>query len=151
MVQQEQKTQDGGFVLPPPGDNQDTQVTVVHSSSTHSETLTTQQAELQIPAVLGLHETSPRDTLIGGAILLVLFIGFFFARIGYANMLVRKRVAPAKANAAGWWLFVFLASLATAVVLAALNPLRFLAPMFMVPLGGLTVVGLILTLVTGRR
>jgi len=64
---------------------------------------------------------------------------------------VRKRVAPAKANAAGWWLFVFLASLATAVVLAALNPLRFLAPTFMVPLGGLTVVGLILTLVTGRR
>ena len=78
-------------------------------------------------------------------------IGFFFARAGYANMLVRKRVAPAKANAAGWWLFVFLGSLATAVVLAAINPIKFLAPLTIAPLGGVAVVALILMVVSSRR
>ena len=51
---------------------------------------------------------SSRDMLIGGAVLLVLMVAFFFAKNAYANLLVGKRVQPRSANAAGWWLWVFL-------------------------------------------
>ena len=47
-------------------------------------------------------DTSSRDLLIGGGVLLVLFIAFFFARSAYANSLVSRRVPPNKANASGW-------------------------------------------------
>lgn len=96
-------------------------------------------------------DTSSRDTLVGGVVLLLLFIAFFFAKNAYANGLVAKRVPPNKANAAGWWLFIFLASLATGVVLAAVNAHKFLAPLFMGPLVLVGLVALLLTFTSSRR
>ena len=88
---------------------------------------------------------------IGGAVLLILFVAFFFAKNPYANGLVAKRVPPNKANASGWWLFIFLASLATGVVLAAVNAHKFLAPLFMGPLVLVGLVALLLTFTSSRR
>ncbi len=99
----------------------------------------------------GTTDTSSRDTLIGGVVLLLLFIAFFFAKNAYANGLVARRVPPNKANASGWWLFIFLASLATGVVLAAVNAHKFLAPLFMAPLVLVGLVALLLTFTSSRR
>ena len=99
----------------------------------------------------GTTDTSSRDTLIGGVVLLLLFIAFFFAKNAYANGLVAKRVPPNKANASGWWLFIFLASLATGVVLAAVNAHKCLAPLFMAPLVLVGLVALLLTFTSSRR
>jgi hypothetical protein len=96
-------------------------------------------------------DTSSRDLLIGGAVLLVLFVAFFFAKNAYANTLVGKRVPPNKANAAGWWLFIFLASLSTGVVLAAVNSARFMAPLILGPIGFISLATLVLTFVSGRK
>ncbi|WP_211166104.1 hypothetical protein [Azoarcus sp. TTM-91] len=138
----DQQQQGGsGFVLPQPGQAQD------NAASTSAP---------QAPAPLiqigaGGEDTSSRDLLVGGGILLVLLIAFFFARNGYANMLVRKRVPPGKANAAGWWLFVFLASVSTGVVLSAVNSAKFMTPLIIGPLGVVGLLGLVLMLLSGRR
>jgi hypothetical protein len=96
-------------------------------------------------------DTSSRDLLIGGAILLLLFVAFFFAKNAYANTLVARRVPPNKANAAGWWLFVFLGSLATGVVLSAVNASQFMKPLILGPVGSIGLLALVLMLVSGRK
>ena len=96
-------------------------------------------------------DTSSRDLLIGGGVLLVLFIAFFFARSAYANSLVSRRVPPNKANAASWWLFIFMASLSTGLVLSAVNASRFLTPLIMAPVAAVALLSLALMLVTGRK
>ncbi|SEK17361.1 MULTISPECIES: hypothetical protein [unclassified Variovorax] len=96
-------------------------------------------------------DTSSRDLLIGGGVLLALFIAFFFARGAYANSLVGRRVPPAKANAAGWWLFIFMGSLATGLVLSVVNASRFLTPVIMGSVASVALLALILMLVTGRK
>lgn len=141
MSAQDQQPKDSGFVLPTPTDPQ-------AAPATPSTAL---QPTSPVTLNLGHSDTSSRDLLIGGGILLVLLIAFFFARGSYANMLVRKRVPPGKANAAGWWLFIFLSSLSTGVILAAVNPVKFLAPLTIAPLGGVAVIALILMLLSGRR
>ncbi|MBK1689379.1 hypothetical protein [Rubrivivax gelatinosus] len=96
-------------------------------------------------------DTSSRDLLIGGGILLVLFVAFFFAKNAYANTLVGKRVPPNKANAAGWWMFVLLASLSTGVVLSAVNASKFMTPLILGPVGAVGLLALALMLTTGRK
>jgi len=96
-------------------------------------------------------DTSSRDALIGGGVLLVLFIAFFFAKNAYANMLVAKRLQPGKANASGWWLFIFLASLSTGVVLAAVNAPKFMAPLIIGPLTLIGLIALVLMLLSARK
>ena len=88
---------------------------------------------------------------LGGGVLLVLVIAFIFARNAYANALVGRKVAPRSANAAGWWLFILLTSLATVAVLGFANPARFLTFIFVVPLGVVALVSLTLALVSSRR
>ena len=118
-------------------------------ASASATTATTEPAPALDPA--STTDTSSRDTLVGGVVLLLLFIAFFFAKNAYANGLVAKRVPPNKANASGWWLFIFLASLATGVVLAAVNAHKFLAPLFMGPLVLVGLVALLLTFTSSRR
>lgn len=96
-------------------------------------------------------DTSARDLLIGGGILLVLLVAFFFARNAYANALVSRRVAPNRANSAAWWLFVCLASLSTAAVLSIVNAPRFMTPLVLGPLAAAGLAGLVLALALGRR
>jgi len=133
-----------GFTLPPPAAEPATPATAAPAATASVETA---------PALdqVGATDTSSRDTLIGGAVLLVLFVAFFFAKNAYANGLVGKRVSPNKANASGWWLFIFLASLATAVVLAAVNSHKFLAPLFMGPLVLVGLVALVLTFTSSKN
>lgn len=95
--------------------------------------------------------TSSRDLLIGGAILLVLFVAFFFAKNAYANGLVAKRLPPDRANASSWWLFIFLAALATGVVLIAVNSARFMAPLVIGPLAVVSLAALVLTFTSSRN
>jgi membrane-associated HD superfamily phosphohydrolase len=136
-----------GFTLPPPAAEPATPATPATAVPATSASVETAPALDQV----GATDTSSRDTLIGGAVLLVLFVAFFFAKNAYANGLVAKRVSPNKANASGWWLFIFLASLATAVVLAAVNSHKFLAPLFMGPLVLVGLVALVLTFTSSKN
>ena len=136
-----------GFTLPPPAAEPATPATPATAAPATSASVETAPALDQV----GATDTSSRDTLIGGAVLLILFVAFFFAKNAYANGLVAKRVSPNKANASGWWLFIFLASLATAVVLAAVNAHKFLAPLFMGPLVLVGLVALVLTFTSSRN
>ena len=135
-----------GFTLPAP---LPASASAAASADAPAATATTEPVPALDPA--SATDTSARDTLIGGAVLLLLFIAFFFAKNAYANGLVAKRVPPNKANAAGWWLFIFLASLATGLVLAAVNAHKFLAPLFMGPLVLVGLVALLLTFTSSRR
>ena len=136
-----------GFTLPPPAAEPATPATPATAVPATTASVETAPALDQ----LGATDTSSRDTLIGGAVLLILFVAFFFAKNAYANGLVAKRVSPNKANASGWWLFIFLASLATAVVLAAVNAHKFLAPLFMGPLVLVGLVALVLTFTSSKN
>jgi hypothetical protein len=143
----QQSKDNAGFTLPPPVEPG--QASAAASAATSAPVTATTEAVAAVTG--GAVNTSSRDTLIGGAILLVLFVAFFFAKNAYANMLVGKRVPPGKANAAGWWLFIFLASLSTGVVLAALNPVKFMAPLIIGPLGLVGLLALVLMFVSGRK
>lgn len=96
-------------------------------------------------------DTSSRDLAIGGGIFLVLLVVFFFARNAFVNHLVMRRVAPSSAGSAGWLLFLGLAFISGAAVLAMVNSAKFFS--FMIT-GPLLVVGigcLIGTALMGRR
>ena len=136
-----------GFTLPAPASAPP--AADAPAAGAAATTATTEPAPALDPA--STTDTSSRDTRIGGVVLLLLFIAFFFAKNAYANGLVAKRVPPNKANASGWWLFIFLASLATGVVLAAVNAHKFLAPLFMGPLVLVGLVALLLTFTSSRR
>ncbi|AQR67850.1 hypothetical protein BZG29_05330 [Janthinobacterium sp. LM6] len=143
---QETPKDNSGFTLPAPASAPPAADAPAASAAT---TATTEAAPALDP--VSTTDTSSRDTLVGGVVLLLLFIAFFFAKNAYANGLVAKRVPPNKANASGWWLFIFLASLATGVVLAAVNAHKFLAPLFMGPLVLVGLVALLLTFTSSRR
>jgi hypothetical protein len=139
-----------GFALPAPqiaaaSESSTTTATTTSTSSTSGTTEVSSQTTF-INAYV-----SSRDLLIGGAILLLLFVAFLFARSAYANMLVGKRVPPTKANASGWWLFVFLESLATGVVLVGVNTTKFLNGFVIGPASAIAVVALLLTFISGRK
>lgn len=148
---QETPKDNAGFTLPAPVSAPASAPPAADAAgaSASATTATTESAPALDPA--SMTDTSSRDTLIGGVVLLLLFIAFFFAKNAYANGLVAKRVPPNKANASGWWLFIFLASLATGVVLAAVNAHKFLAPLFMGPLVLVGLVALLLTFTSSRR
>ncbi|KAB8060663.1 hypothetical protein GCN74_08480 [Janthinobacterium sp. FT14W] len=139
-----------GFTLPAPVTAPASAPPAADASAAASAATATTEAAPAFDAA-GTTDTSSRDTLVGGVVLLLLFIAFFFAKNAYANGLVAKRVPPNKANASGWWLFIFLASLATGVVLAAVNAHKFLAPLFMGPLVLVGLVALLLTFTSSRR
>lgn len=96
-------------------------------------------------------DTTSRELAIGGGVFVVLLIIFFFVRNAFSHHLVRRRVAPSSAESAAWLLFVGLAFLSAAVVLAIVNAGKFLT--FAVT-GTLMLVGLaalIGALLAGRR
>ncbi len=95
--------------------------------------------------------TSSRDMLIGGSVLLVLVIAFFFAKGAYATSLVGKKVQPRSANAAGWWLFIFLTLISVGVVLAVVSGSVLMTPFIIGPLSLGAIVALVLMLLSSRR
>lgn len=142
MSEQNQAQDDSGFQLPPPAEPQP-------ETEPDATAVTTEASPINIE--LGVSDTSSRDLLIGGGILLVLMIVFFVVRNAYANMLVGKRIAPGKANAAGWWLFILLTSLAIGAILAVVSPIKFFAPLILGPIGVIALLALILMIVSSRR
>ena len=142
MAQNQSSSSNSGFSLPTPSDA---------PTTTATATIILPPGEKFEGTYTVVSDTSSRDLLIGGGVLLVLFIAFFFARGAYANHLVGRRIPPNKANAAGWWLFVFMASLSTGLVLSAVNATRFFTPAIMAPVGGVALLALTLMLVTGRK
>ena len=105
---------------------------------------------VQFPSINLNMGPQPRDYAIGGGVMLVLLIAFFFIRGGYANYLAGKRVPPGAANAAGWFLFVFLTALALVVVLTILGG-KLAGLLVIIPLGLIALVSLILMFLSGRR
>lgn len=98
-----------------------------------------------------LTDTSTRDVAIGSGVFLVLLVVYFFVRNAYAHHLVVRRVAPSTAGTAGWLLFVGLAFLSAAVVLAMVNAGKYLTFGVTAPLVVVGLVALVAALFTGRR
>lgn len=98
-----------------------------------------------------LRDTSGRDLAIGGLALVVLLVVYFFVRNAYVHHLVVKRVAPAAAGSAGWLLFVGLAFLSAAAVLAIVNAARYLTLAVTGPLVLIGAVTLVAAFFVGRR
>ena len=92
-------TENQGFVIPQ-----------ANEATQQATTAVTQTAQaVGIPTIQ--EQTGSRDLAIGGGIIVVLLIAFFFAKQGFTNSLVKKRVSPSKASMAGWWLFIFLSAI----------------------------------------
>ena len=126
-------TENQGFVIPH-----------ADEATQQATTAVTQTAQaVGIPAVQ--EQTGSRDLAIGGGIIVVLLIAFFFAKQGFTNSLVKKRVSPSKASMAGWWLFIFLSAIAIGAVLAAVNPAKFLSLTILAPLGVVALVSAFLS------
>jgi hypothetical protein len=84
-------------------------------------------------------------------VLVVLLVIYFFVRNAYVHHLVVKRVAPSSAGSAGWLMFVGLAFLSFAAVLAIINAAKYLTLAITGPLVVIGVVALIAALMVGRR
>jgi hypothetical protein len=109
---------------------------------------TTTALGVPVPLDLGPKKVDSRDALIGVAVLVVLAIIFFVIKNAYANWRVRERVAPSRANASGWFLFLALLMVAAMAVLAVINSGQFLAPLYFAPLGGVAAISLVAWLMT---
>lgn len=131
-----------GFVLPAPSDAVVTEPKAKPASPSGAGALSASEGVAIQPTtdIVPISETSSRDMLVGGGILLVLLIAFFFAKNAYANALVAKRFEPSRANAAGWALFIMLAVLAMTGVLGAVNSAKFMSPLY---IGCLVLIGLV--------
>ena len=82
---------------------------------------------------------------------LVLLIIYFFVRNAYVHHLVVKRVAPSAAGSAGWLIFVGLAFVSAAAVLAIVNASKFLTFAITAPLVLVGLAALGAALFVGRR
>lgn len=98
-----------------------------------------------------LRDTAGRDMAIGAVVFVVLLAIYFFVRNAYVHHLVVKRVSPSSAGSAGWLLFVGLAFLSAAVVLAIVNASKYLTPAITGPLVVVGVVTLVAAFFVGRR
>ncbi|MFW1982259.1 hypothetical protein ACG94M_02890 [Acinetobacter guillouiae] len=127
-----------GFVLP----------TADEQTQNEASSVVQTVQEVNVPTVQ--EETGSRDLMIAGAIIAVLLIAFFFAKRGFSNSLVKKRISPSKASMAGWWLFIFLSAVAIGAVLGAVNPQKFLSLLVLGPLGVVALVSAILTFTSSR-
>ncbi len=96
-------------------------------------------------------DTSTRDLAIGAVVFVVLLVVYFFVRNAYVHHLVVRRVAPSSAGSAGWMLFVGLAFLSAAAVLAIINASQFLTFAVTGPLVAVGVIALVAAMFVGRR
>lgn len=133
---------DPGFKVPAEGDA---------PTGAGSGISTTAPIEVQPMAGAPATDSSARELAIGGAIFVVLMVAFFFARNAFTHHLVVRRVAPSAAGSAGWLLFSGLAFLSAAVLLAIVNPGKFLTFAITGSLLLVSVASLIGALLVGRR
>lgn len=107
--------------------------------------------EVEPAPVAPVTDTSARDLAIGGAVFLVLMIVFFFARNVFTQHLVVRRVAPSAAGSAGWLLFAGLSFPSAALLLALINPGKYLTLAIAGPLLLVGIAGLAGAVLVGRR
>ena len=125
--------------------NENTGFVIPQADELNEQVVTnTRQAVESVGIPTVKEETGARDLAIGGGIIVILLIAFFFAKQGFTNSLVKKRVSPSKASMAGWWLFIFLAAVAIGAVLSAVNPAKFLSFLILGPLGVVALVSAVL-------
>ena len=140
MADTNTKNSQSGFTLPPPTAAPEKSIESTNTASTTAIKIET-----------GATSPGSRDFLIGGAVLLVLMVAFFFAKNAYANMLVGKKIEPRSANAAGWWLWIFLSLLSVGVILVVVSGSALMTPFIIGPLVLGAIVALALMLISGRR
>lgn len=141
--------QSSGFTLPPPPQAAPEQPTTPSGQAPTAPL--TPSLGFTVPPPTEAEGPQTRDYFIGGGILLVLVVAFFFAKKAYANHLVSKRVSIPKADAAGWWLFIFLTTLATTSTLAVVNSDKFLSLVFLAPMLVVSLTAIVFTLLCSRR
>ncbi|ALK98714.1 hypothetical protein AB595_02610 [Massilia sp. WF1] len=149
---QDQKPTDPGFKLP----DQSPQTTPSGALPKTTPDTANQPVEIAPGGATNtsaapLRDTSARDLAIGAAVFVVLLVIYFFVRNAYVHHLVVKRVAPSSAGSAGWLMFVGLAFLSFAAVLAIINAAKYLTLAITGPLVVIGVVALIAALMIGRR
>jgi hypothetical protein len=149
---QDQKTTDPGFKLP--GQTEQT----APKDALPKTTPDTANQPVEIApggatnaSAAPLRDTSARDLAIGGAILAVLLVIYFFVRNAYVHHLVVRRVSPSSAGSAGWLMFVGLGFLSFAAVLAIINASKYLTLAITGPLVVFGVIALVAALMIGRR
>ena len=145
MRQTQAPASDPGFKLP--GETNTPTDPVPQSD----DATTTAPVEIAPSEGMPATDTSSRDMAIGAGVFLVLLIAFFFVRNAYVHHLVVKRVAPSSAGSAGWLLFVGLAFVSAAAVLAVVNASVYLAWTITAPLVLVGLVALVAALFIGRR
>lgn len=122
-----------GFTLPAQAD-------AAASNTINNITNITEQVVMD---ALPVANTSTRDILIGGAVLIVLLIIFFILKNMHVKNLVGKKLSVNKAETAGWWLFLLLANLASATILITVNSAKFLTLFVLGPIGLFSLIALI--------
>ena len=140
----------GGFSLPAPGSDTPAGANTVAGNAVPVNVIVP-PGETFAGTYTVVSDTSSRDLVVGGGVLLALLVAFFFAKNAYANTLVTKRVSPNAANAAGWWMFILLGALATGTVLVAVNSAKFLSPLILGPVAAVAVIALVLMLSASRK
>jgi hypothetical protein len=111
----------------------------------------TEPVEIAPGTPIPARDTSARDLAVGGAVILVLLVIYFFVRNAYVHHLVVRRVSPSSAGNAGWLMFVGLSFVSAAAVLAIVNAARFLTFAVTAPLVLIGLVALVAALFIGRR
>jgi hypothetical protein len=144
-------TGDPGFKLPADGPSVPQDPLPKTLPSTAVDPVETAPVEIAPVAGAPVTDTSTRDLAIGGAVFVVLLIVYFFIRNAYVHHLVVRRVAPASAGSAGWLLFLGLAFISAAAVLALVNASKFLTLAVAGPLVAVGLIALIAALFIGRR
>lgn len=135
-----------GFALPVPGQDGGEKAGAQVGQAAGDRGISTVQVNLGTGG-----DTSTRDLAVGVGVMVVLIVAFFFARNAYANWLVGRKVSPRSANAAGWWLFIFLTCLAAAGVFPLAAGTTFLSAIFLGPVLMLALAALVMILVSSRR
>lgn len=143
-------TEDPGFKLP---GEADADAKPKADTPAAQPAATSAQVEVVPSTVEGapVTDTSTRDLAIGAAVFAVLLLVYFFVRNAYVHHLVVRRVAPSSAGSAGWLMFVGLAFMSAAAVLAIINASKFLTFAVTAPLVAVGLIALVAALFVGRR
>lgn len=132
--------QNKGFTLPTPADEKP------QAPPTQSREAAPAAPPAQVEQVAG-----DKGVIIGLVVVVLFMVAFFFVKNAYANGLVEKKIAPRRAERAGWWLFVMLTALATTAVFAVVDQARFFTFIFAGPLLVIALVALVLLILGSRR
>lgn len=111
---------------------------------------TTSETPAPINIDLGLGPSS-KDVMIGGGLLLVLAVVFFFIRNAFVNYLVSSlKRSPNNAGLSGWMLYCGLL-FGSAIGSIALISKSFLTVMYIAPLAALSLISFILCIVVAAK